>query len=875
MPVWIWTFLFLCALSAPSHAGEAMDHAVYSLTDVDRTEARQAIQKIEELVAADNMEEAAKYCRVLFEHNQFQSYTDDEEIELYLLYLKILNQSEEYENAREIADRLFEKHENSLENYPRHYRDAYYEKAYTASGLHNQKLEIECTQKALSVMENTPQLFTPNDFIQIYNDLYYYQINYDDNKGMTTTYRKHRNFFDKEKLELTSEAYAYARRVLRKMEIQEALNQGQPIRAQEILNEFLNEVSGDLNKDEIQYLNSCYSSINSYYYFAQRYPEAIEFGWKYLEFAQQTNDSWNIMLAYSKIGTSHLQMGDYMQSMHYTELSMQAFPFGKFNASLFALQIIKASCLSGLGQHQEAVQLAEETLEQILSRRLDRKATVFDFEIDEIKDLNSHNYINIFAIAGLLFVDKYKSDRNPEDLAKAEKILRTSSEMFREFYLKGEYNQTLYSLHTKNTEGLLYIATEKYASGSSDLVSILNLIEENASKHLYKNYLRKSGEDTGKEGHLSIDNTGDLMTQVQQYIGDSEQILKYYVLNGHVYRASISKSEISLEPVGNTGEVKQELLGYLQQIKDRKRTHKQYAPHLIQTLLPNDLNRKIIVISDNFLNYLPFEALYDRQSNKYMVELHEFSYSYSLAMWLLQRKGAKPLKTTSSIVFNPDYEKGVTYQGGLLSPLPYSHTEAQQIGRMLGSEIIGHKVRKQDVVSRLNDFGLYHFSMHAYMDEEDFNKSCLLFSEGEPLFFEELYHMDVPANMVVLGACNTGNGEWKNGDGIMSLSMAFSFAGTRSSVYSLWPVPDAETAEILGYFYKNLKNGYTKDKALAEAKQEFIHENPIKSHPFFWAGFIVNGDTSPLFHEAKMSWIVGAFLCAVLLGLIIVKAYKL
>jgi hypothetical protein len=80
----------------------------------------------------------------------------------------------------------------------------------------------------------------------------------------------------------------------------------------------------------------------------------------------------------------------------------------------------------------------------------------------------------------------------------------------------------------------------------------------------------------------------------------------------------------------------------------------------------------------------------------------------------------------------------------------------------------------------------------------------------------------------------------------MSISRAFTFAGVKSCVYSLWQVPDKETSEIMVSFYQNLKNGEEKDIALANAKATFIKKNPLKSHPYYWAGFVVNGDTSAI-----------------------------
>jgi CHAT domain-containing protein len=85
--------------------------------------------------------------------------------------------------------------------------------------------------------------------------------------------------------------------------------------------------------------------------------------------------------------------------------------------------------------------------------------------------------------------------------------------------------------------------------------------------------------------------------------------------------------------------------------------------------------------------------------------------------------------------------------------------------------------------------------------EEDFNKSCLVFSNEEKLYFSELYGMHIPASLVVLSACDTGNGILKSGEGIMSINRALTYAGVKSAVVSLWQVPDKETSEIMILFY--------------------------------------------------------------------------
>jgi len=92
------------------------------------------------------------------------------------------------------------------------------------------------------------------------------------------------------------------------------------------------------------------------------------------------------------------------------------------------------------------------------------------------------------------------------------------------------------------------------------------------------------------------------------------------------------------------------------------------------------------------------------------------------------------------------------------------------------------------------------------------------------------------------------------------------YAGVKSLVHSLWQVPDKETAELMGYFYQYLSDGLSKDLALSEAKRQFIKKNPLKSHPYYWSGFILNGDVSSLSKPQNWLLYAGAALLVAILG---------
>ena len=120
----------------------------------------------------------------------------------------------------------------------------------------------------------------------------------------------------------------------------------------------------------------------------------------------------------------------------------------------------------------------------------------------------------------------------------------------------------------------------------------------------------------------------------------------------------------------------------------------------------------------------------------------------------------------------------------------------------------------------------------------------------------DIYGSSISSKMVVLSSCESGTGELKKGEGVMSLSRAFTYAGAASTVVSLWEVPDKETAKVMTLFYQHLKQGKAKDVALRDAKLEYLDttEDTLLKHPYYWAGFVVTGDTSPLFSKTMNPW---------------------
>ena len=136
-----------------------------------------------------------------------------------------------------------------------------------------------------------------------------------------------------------------------------------------------------------------------------------------------------------------------------------------------------------------------------------------------------------------------------------------------------------------------------------------------------------------------------------------------------------------------------------------------------------------------------------------------------------------------------------------------------------------------------------HFATHGVLDGLDVNESYLLVSgDDQRLTVGEIYGLDLSeVSLVTLSACQTAVGEFNPGAEIATLSQAFSVAGSKSMLGTLWPVDDKATAFLMARFYTYLTQGKSKAEALRLAQLDTSKQGEYAS-PYFWSGFVLLGD---------------------------------
>lgn len=151
-------------------------------------------------------------------------------------------------------------------------------------------------------------------------------------------------------------------------------------------------------------------------------------------------------------------------------------------------------------------------------------------------------------------------------------------------------------------------------------------------------------------------------------------------------------------------------------------------------------------------------------------------------------------------------------------------------------------------------YRVVHFATHALLDDKRPELSGLVMSlvdeRGRPqdgfLRLGDIYNLKMPVDLVVLSACRTGIGKEVRGEGLVGLHQGFMYAGASRVVSSLWKVDDEATAALMKSFYRHmLKEGRPAAAALRMAKSELRQERAEWRAPYFWAGFVLQGDWRP------------------------------
>jgi CHAT domain-containing protein len=265
----------------------------------------------------------------------------------------------------------------------------------------------------------------------------------------------------------------------------------------------------------------------------------------------------------------------------------------------------------------------------------------------------------------------------------------------------------------------------------------------------------------------------------------------------------------------------------------------------IAEVLPTDATAPVVIFPQGQLFLVPFAAL-KAETGDYLIQRHTLLSAPAIqVLALMEPQQPQPNFSGALVVGNPTMPAPQREFGEplRLAPLPGAEREAQAIAAALHtSALVGAEATETTVTAQMADAGMIHLATHGLLD--DFGTgipgAIALAPDGRNdglLTVDEILKLRLQATLVVLSACDTGQGRI-TGDGVIGLSRALITAGSSSVVVSLWAVPDAPTAELMTEFYRQMQQGQDKAQALRQAMLETMQTNP---KPRDWAAFTLIG----------------------------------
>jgi CHAT domain-containing protein len=311
--------------------------------------------------------------------------------------------------------------------------------------------------------------------------------------------------------------------------------------------------------------------------------------------------------------------------------------------------------------------------------------------------------------------------------------------------------------------------------------------------------------------------------------------------------------------------------------------------------------KRLVIVADGALQYIPFEALpapvaiaanahptENASGHPPLLSQHEVVYQPSASTLAMLRAAPRHTATkTVAVLADPVFDSNdrrvrahargkhdAAQKDALPRELSRSLRDVGDVGAEFKLERLEYTAKEANAIAAsappgmwmkavsfkasratatggsLKQFSIVHFATHGIVNDKHPELSGIVLSmvdeTGQPvdgyLGLGDIYNLDLPVDLVVLSGCRTGIGKQVRGEGLISLTRGFMYAGAPRVVASLWKVDDEATSELMSRFYRlMLRLKLPAAAALRRAKME-MRERPEWRNPYYWAGFVLQGD---------------------------------
>ncbi len=380
---------------------------------------------------------------------------------------------------------------------------------------------------------------------------------------------------------------------------------------------------------------------------------------------------------------------------------------------------------------------------------------------------------------------------------------------------------------------------------------------------------------------------------LQQVLHDDELMLVYSVMEEdtilwvigtqqfHMFNLSLGINSIN----ENVNYMRDVILNRLPEIvAEGYPLYQKLLPKAAQKLLVKA--KTIYIVPTGALYALPFESLVTNVNEppNYFIQNHAIVYLSSASVLGILRNDQHKIKPTKKLLAfaDPAYTvceedtddrsvksrtisqlRGNSYRevmGAICFPrLPETANEAKSIAAFFtdtdSTLYLGKQANKEIIINlnkagKMADYRYLLFALHGLLPNEikGLAQSSLVLADTKNnsyLTMADTFNLRLNADFINLSACNTGGGKKIKGEGILGLTRAFMYAGTKAIGVTLWSVESASAENLSVGIFANFKDGKTTAEAIRQIKLKMIAgkaKQPHYRHPFYWAPFVIYGD---------------------------------
>ncbi len=493
----------------------------------------------------------------------------------------------------------------------------------------------------------------------------------------------------------------------------------------------------------------------------------------------------------------------------------------------------QGACLNQSGKRLKAIEVYKQAVDVVDSMRASIK--VEEFQNGFLTDKQ-----DVYKELILLLLDQGEIKNSFEfaERAKARSFIDLLGNQ--KINLKNDVSQAIYDRLTEQKQ-LIREIEEKLANteGEEEVRKVQEALVQ--ARNGYQDLLIEVKE---KSPQVSNFVTVDSITleKLKSLLEADVALVEYLVTDRELVAWVISQKGIQVVRTAldekDLAESIKEYRNRMQNLAPLEDQSKKLYELIVRPVLPHLAGMRVVgIVPHSHLHYLSFASLYDGES--YLIERYPlfFSPSASVLEYTFGRKQewTGPVKVLA--MGNPDL-------GSLNYDLPLAELEANAIRWDFPEVTIltRDKARESWLQDHIGEFQIIHIASHGEFDPVNplFSSLKLTRDDQADGNFEvnEVFSLNINADLVTLSACQTGLGEITGGDEMVGLNRAFIYAGTHAIVSSLWRVSDISTAVLIKHFYRN----YIRDKKAASLSMAKLQFKRLYPHPSYWAGFILTGD---------------------------------